>query len=270
MEVKKTRLGGSIGCTAMLAAAFLGNSAAASPAVCDRRLVVELTPDVPNPVDPGFLSSLLSNQVSYRLTLLGLRPGSVIVVELSGPGPEYLCQNVVEAMRKDGRVLAIHRDQQSSPEIAVPQVGNSNTAMRTVPAGARRTTLDLRPPDLQSLHVQTPRPVATPSESDETEAVDIAAAPSRPEESADMQPPPAGIGSLYWAVRHPTQAWRILLPIQLDGNELNIERQDRAAGRATPETVTEGRDIRAKPAPATLVHDTGGNSVRRAQSGEAT
>jgi hypothetical protein len=114
MEVRKIRLGGSICCTAMLAAAFVGDSAAASPPVCDRRLSVELTPDVPNPLDPGFLSSLLGNQVSYRLTLLGRRPGSVILVELTGPGPEYLCQNVVETMRKDGRVLAIHRDQESS------------------------------------------------------------------------------------------------------------------------------------------------------------
>jgi hypothetical protein len=114
MEVRKIRLAGSIVCTAMLAVAFVGNSAAASHPVCDRRLSVELTPDVPNPLDPGFLSSLLSNQVSYRLTLLSLRPGSVILVELTGPGPEYLCQNVIEAMRKDGRVLAIHRDQESS------------------------------------------------------------------------------------------------------------------------------------------------------------
>ena len=156
------------------------------------------------------------------------------------------------------------------PEIAAPQVAHSNTAMRTVPAGARRTTLDLRPPDLQSLHVEILQPAATPSESDGTEAVDIAAAPLRLEESSDMQPPPAGIGSLYWAVRHPTQAWRILLPIQLDGNEVDIERHDHAAGRGTPETFPEGRDISARPAPATLVHDTGGNSVRRVQSGEAT
>jgi len=143
------------------------------------------------------------------------------------------------------------------PESAAPQVANSNTAMRTVPAGARRGTLDLRPPDLQSLHVQTLQPAATPPESDETEALDIAAAPSRPQESPDTQPPPGGIGSLYWAVRHPRQAWRILLPIQLDGDEVDIERHDRAAGCATPETLTERRDLSAKPAPAALVHDTG-------------
>jgi hypothetical protein len=155
------------------------------------------------------------------------------------------------------------------PEIAAPQVATSNTAMHTVPAGARRTTLDLRPPDLQSLHVETLQPSVT-IESDEIAAIAIAGAPLLPEESPDVQPPSAGIGSLYWAVRHPTQAWRIFLPIQLDANDAIIERHDRAAGSATPETLTGGRDMSAKPAPATLVHDIGGNGVRRTQSGKAT
>jgi hypothetical protein len=99
---------------ALLAAVLVNNVAAAAPAVCNMRLSVELTPDVPNPLDSGFLSSLLSNQASYRLTLRGWHPGSVIVIELTGPGPEYRCQNVVEAMRKDGRVLSIHIGQEAS------------------------------------------------------------------------------------------------------------------------------------------------------------
>jgi len=98
----------------MLAAVLVSNIAVASPAVCDMRLSVELTPDVPNPVDSGFLSSLLSNQASYRLTLQGWRPGSIIVIELTGSGPDSRCQDVVEAMRKDGRVLSIRVDQEPS------------------------------------------------------------------------------------------------------------------------------------------------------------
>jgi len=112
--VKDARRNGSILSAAMLAALLVNNGAAASPAVCNMRLSVELTPDVPNPLDSGFLSSLLSNQPSYRLTLRGSRSGSVIVLELAGPGPEYRCQNVVEAMRKDGRVLSIHLDKEPS------------------------------------------------------------------------------------------------------------------------------------------------------------
>jgi hypothetical protein len=99
---------------ALLAAVLVSNIAVASPAMCDMRLSVELTPDVPNPVDSGFLSSLLSNQASYRLTLRGWRPGSIIVIELTGFGPDSRCQDVVEAMRRDGRVLSIQVDQEPS------------------------------------------------------------------------------------------------------------------------------------------------------------
>jgi hypothetical protein len=114
--VMKSNVGrsGSILSVAILAALLVSNSAAASPAACDMRLSVELTPDIPNPLDSGFLSSLLSNQASYGVTLLDRRPGSVILIELTGPGPDYLCRNVVEAMRKDGRVLSIHLEQGSS------------------------------------------------------------------------------------------------------------------------------------------------------------
>lgn len=113
-EVNDTRRSASLLCAALLAAVLVNNSAAASPAACDMRLSVELTPDVPNPLDSGFLGSLLSNQVSYRLTLRQQRTGSVIVLELTGPGPDYRCRNVVEAMRKDGRVLSIQLDQEPS------------------------------------------------------------------------------------------------------------------------------------------------------------
>ena len=65
--------------------------------------------------------------------------------------------------------------------------------------------LDLRAPDLQSLP--------------ETEAVTIAGAPFLPEQKADTHPSLGGIASLYWAARHPTQAWRVFLPVQLDGND---------------------------------------------------
>jgi hypothetical protein len=94
---------------ALILAALLGSdaAAAAAPAPCDIRLSVVLTPDVPNPGDVGFLSSLLGDQTGYQLTLRRQRDGSVIVLELTGPGPDYLCRNVVEAMRKDGRVLSV-------------------------------------------------------------------------------------------------------------------------------------------------------------------
>jgi hypothetical protein len=98
---------------AMLTTLLLAEMAGASTTACSRRLRLELTPDVPNVLDSGFLSSLLNNETSYQLDLLGSHPGSVIVVELTGPGPEYLCENVVAAMRKDGRVVSIHLERES-------------------------------------------------------------------------------------------------------------------------------------------------------------
>jgi len=94
---------------ALILIALLGSDAAAAapPAPCDLRLSVELTPDVPNPGDVGFLSSLLGDHTAYQLTLRRQRVGSVIVLELTGPGPDYRCRNVLEAMRKDGRVLSV-------------------------------------------------------------------------------------------------------------------------------------------------------------------
>jgi hypothetical protein len=205
---------------AVLAAVMASSVAAASPAVCNIRLAIELTPDIPDPLDSGFLSSLLNNEVSYRLTLLSQQPGSVIVTELAGPGPEYRCRKVVETMRKDGRVLSVHLDQYS--------------AMRPVSGGVPPRTLDLRPPDLRSLDVADRGQIGTSSDFDDAEAVTIAATPLTLEETPEAQPSPGGIAALYWAARHPAQAWRVFLPIQLDA------------------------DIGANPAPLRPTHSTGG------------
>jgi hypothetical protein len=136
------------------------------------------------------------------------------------------------------------------------------------PAAARRT-LDLRPPNLESLHLQNPPQIVTSADSDEAEAVTLAAAPLLLEESPDTHPSLGGIASLYWAARHPTLAWRVILPVQL-ADDTDTENRGRAAGRATPETTARQREISAQPAPTMLTHDTGGNGVRRTQSGEAT
>jgi hypothetical protein len=76
----------------------------AAPAPCDSKLIVVFTPDVPNPTDSGFLSSLLSNQPGYRLTLVQSTTDSGTVLELTGAGPSGLCQNVLATIRKDSRV----------------------------------------------------------------------------------------------------------------------------------------------------------------------
>jgi hypothetical protein len=92
---------------AVLLAAVLGfGQAEADVAVtCNRHLSVELTPDVPNPRDLAFLSSLLT-QPGFRLDWVG-QSGSVIELDLSGPGPDDQCRAVIAAMRKDSRVQSI-------------------------------------------------------------------------------------------------------------------------------------------------------------------
>ena len=84
----------------------LGDAATASPQPCDVYLSVELTPDVPNPRDPAFLSSLLTVP-GYQL-VWRQQNGTAIEVELTGPGPgPDQCRAVIEAMRKDGRIQSI-------------------------------------------------------------------------------------------------------------------------------------------------------------------
>jgi hypothetical protein len=94
--------------TLTLAALVDAHVAAADPPTCDVRLSVELTPDVPNPRDDGFISSLLDNEVDYQLTLWRETSDSAIVLELSGPGPAYRCRQVVDVIRRDARVLSVH------------------------------------------------------------------------------------------------------------------------------------------------------------------
>jgi hypothetical protein len=77
--------------TAMVQLAPASGTAAAAPAAhCDMRARVELTPDMPQPLDAGFVSSLLSKHSAFRLTLRQQDPynPSVIALDLTGPGPE--------------------------------------------------------------------------------------------------------------------------------------------------------------------------------------
>ena len=98
---------------ALVAASLLpfelgGVAANAAPVPsCTMRLSVLLTPDVPNPFARGFLSSLIGNHPHYQLIARLPDNGSALDVALNGPGPSYRCQIVIDAMRKDARVLSI-------------------------------------------------------------------------------------------------------------------------------------------------------------------
>jgi hypothetical protein len=72
--------------------------------------------------------------------------------------------------------------------------------------------LDLGPPDLRSFQVQLPPEATFPADADEMLDVAIVSALPTPEESSNTHLPRSGIGAIYWAARHPAQAWRVLLP----------------------------------------------------------
>ena len=130
---------------------------AAQSSKCDLQLTVELTPDVPDPTDAGFLSSLLNNHPGYRLELLRVIDPALLELDLSGPGPGYQCVGVINTIRKDARVLSVHSDTdriQSSLKVPVSGTAGGLSYLRST-----------------------------------------------------------GIGSLYWAAHHPSQAWRVVLPI---------------------------------------------------------
>jgi hypothetical protein len=74
---------------------------------CAVRLSVAVTPDVPDPSNGGFLSSLLGDHAEYQLFLLSRDDDTHVTLQLQGPGPAERCHAVVDSMRNDGRVQSI-------------------------------------------------------------------------------------------------------------------------------------------------------------------
>ncbi|HEY1875658.1 MAG TPA: hypothetical protein VGG67_14780 [Steroidobacteraceae bacterium] len=79
-----------------------------APPQCSMRLSVEVTPDVPNPGNGAFISSLLGNHTDFQLYLLRVVDETHVNLQLQGPGPAERCQAVVDSISNDGRVLSIH------------------------------------------------------------------------------------------------------------------------------------------------------------------
>ena len=112
MSVARTtasRVAGSAGAVvlALLATYSVNADEPMAPPKCSMRLSVEVTPDVPNPSDGAFLSSLLGNHAGFQLFLLQLVDDTHVDLQLQGPGPAERCQAVVDSMRNDGRVQSI-------------------------------------------------------------------------------------------------------------------------------------------------------------------
>ena len=95
--------------------------------------------------------------------------------------------------------------------LAVCSLATGAAYSKDAPSGT--AGLDLRPPDLRTFQVRFPPEATFPADADEMPHVAIVSAPPRPEESSYAHLSRSGIGSIYWAARHPAQAWRVLLPI---------------------------------------------------------
>ena len=136
---------------AVLQVLVVGGGSAAqatTPSPCNLRLQVKWSPEVPNPPGAGFLSSLLSNHPDYRLTLQqqDSAGASRFTLELTGPGPEAACREVVDSMRNDARVVSIEvqRDAATTASpVATPQpMGSAHTVSTVQPKGTVRAGPD--------------------------------------------------------------------------------------------------------------------------------
>ena len=78
-----------------------------APPRCALRLSVEVTPDVPNPGNGAFISSLLGDHAGYQLFLLQVVDDTHVNLQLQGPGPAERCQAVVASISNDGRVASV-------------------------------------------------------------------------------------------------------------------------------------------------------------------
>ena len=143
----------------VLALFAAGRAHAAAPASCEVRLAVAVTPAVPNASDLKFLNSLVSDHPNYRLTVQQHEGDSLVTVNLSGPGTAEQCRDVIDAIRKDGRIASVR------------------------------------------------------VEAEDTEVVSMSVSAQK-KKQPKVQVSCRGIGSLFWAAKHPAESWRVLAPIQ--------------------------------------------------------
>jgi hypothetical protein len=107
-----TRLGVGLCAISVALSVLLGMSASNADEPipvprCAVRLSLAVTPDVPDPSNGGFLSSLLGDHAEYQLFLLSRDDDTHVTLQLQGPGPAERCHAVVDSMRNDGRVQSI-------------------------------------------------------------------------------------------------------------------------------------------------------------------
>jgi putative membrane protein len=96
------RLSSKIRTTAMSTQTLVSYVPATNADRCEAQLEVELTPDVPNPREPAFLSALAANPL-YMLTWVeGSK--SRAVLRLTGPATDHRCEQEIMRIARDAHV----------------------------------------------------------------------------------------------------------------------------------------------------------------------
>ena len=103
-------------------------------------------------------------------------------------------------------------------------------------AGSSKTSIDLRTPDL---HVPVLEPATSAVDSQEFEDISVIDASAPAEDTSDLHVSRTGIGSVYWAARHPAEAWRVVVPVTPDSESSLSE--DIRVKCATFESGASGR-----------------------------
>jgi hypothetical protein len=75
-----------------------------------------------------------------------------------------------------------------------------------------RGLLDLRPPDMRGTPWMDSVLASAPTDSEEPQVAAVVTAVAPLNDTSNTNLSFGGIGSLYWAARHPTRAWTMLLP----------------------------------------------------------
>jgi hypothetical protein len=90
---------------ALAAVPNTGYAQSAVPDRCHARLLLTLTPDVPNYRDPAFLSALSANPL-YTITWVEGQD-SAAVVDLTGPATDYHCEQEIKRLSRDAHILEL-------------------------------------------------------------------------------------------------------------------------------------------------------------------
>jgi hypothetical protein len=81
------------------------------------------------------------------------------------------------------------------------------------PGTSQSTAMDLHPPDVRKVFPLAELQKRLPDADDEREAQEAATVQVSTERVGPPPEVPIGILAPFWAIRHPTQAWRIFLPV---------------------------------------------------------